>query len=361
MLHAVVMAGGSGTRFWPESRAALPKQMLRLVGERSMIQATIERLGELVPRDRVMIVTSALLADVIRAQIPDLPREAVIGEPCKRDTAPCIGLAAVTLLARDPDATMVVLPSDHVIGPEDAFRDALAAAARLVEESPGRIVTFGVRPTYPAESYGYIERGEPLAPSSAEGMRVFRVRRFREKPKAEVAREFLAAGTFYWNSGIFVWKAATILEEIAKREPDMRAHLTNIARSIGRADHAEVFEREFAAITPRSIDYAVMEHAQDVAVIEANFEWDDVGSWQSMARIRGSDASGNTLAGRHLAIDTIGSIVRTDDDHLVVTLGVEDLIVIRTPSATLVASKHREEDIRRVVKLLEERGWQDLL
>ncbi|HEV3136803.1 MAG TPA: mannose-1-phosphate guanylyltransferase [Pirellulales bacterium] len=359
MLHAVIMAGGSGTRFWPESRGARPKQLLRLVGERSMIQATVDRLGAVVPPERILVVTNAQLVDDVWNQLPMLESRAIIGEPCRRDTAPCIGLAALEIVRDDPDGTMVVLPADHVISPDDAFRNAIAAAAELVADSPARIVTFGIRPTYPAESFGYIERGKPLDPPA--DFPAYQVSQFREKPKAEVARKYLAAGTFYWNSGIFVWKAATILKALEQHQPKMLAHLTAIAAAVDSPRYEEVFKREFTAIQGVSIDYAVMEHARDVVMIEAPFAWDDVGSWQAIARLQGTDAEGNTIAAQHLGLRTSGTIVRGPDNHLIVTLGLSDCIVVHTPDATLVANKHDEESIRQLVQMIAERGWQQYL
>lgn len=365
MLHAVIMAGGSGTRFWPESRNQLPKQLLKLVGERTMLQATVDRLGWLVPPERVLIVTNARLAASIREQLPELPPGAILGEPCKRDTAPCIGLAAMHLVRDDPDALMAVMPSDHVISPQDAFQDAIAGAARLVAKAHGRIVTFGIQPTYPAETFGYIERGQPLADDDAligpTPLRAFRVQQFREKPKAAVAQQYLAAGNFYWNSGIFLWHARTILDALETYQPEMYERLAAIEAAAGTPDYQATLEREFAAIRGVSIDYAVMEHARDVLVIEAPFHWDDVGSWQAMSRLQGADEAGNTVQARHIGVDTRGCIVRGTGEHLIVTLGVEDVIVVHTPDATLVANKRDEESIRQLVKLLEERGWSEYL
>lgn len=359
MLHAVIMAGGSGTRFWPESREARPKQLLDLAGERTMIQDTVDRLGDLVPLERVLIATNVRLAQAMAEQLPELPAGAILAEPCKRDTAPCIGLSAICISRDDPDATMVVLPADHVIRPSDAFRASLRSAAALVDAAPNRIVTFGIPPTYPAETFGYIERGDVLA--TADAPRAFQVRRFCEKPKADAAREFIAAGNFYWNSGIFVWKARTILDALAQHQPEMFARLQAIAAALGGPDYQSTLEREFAAIKGVSIDYAVMEHARDVVVIEAPFAWDDAGSWQALARLRDEDADGNTILGRHLGIDTRGSIVRSHGDHLIVTVGAEDMIVVHTPDATLVASKRDEEKIRQVVEELKRRGWSGYL
>jgi mannose-1-phosphate guanylyltransferase len=376
------MAGGSGTRFWPESRQARPKQLLRLVGERTLLEATVDRLGTLVEPGRTMILTAAPLVDEVRRQVPQLPAGAVLGEPCGRDTAPCIGLAALLMLRADPDAVMAVMPADHVIEPPAAFQEAISLACALVAASQNRIVTFGIRPTYPAESFGYIERGAPLdvldyhsangeqpavivtvegGDAAASHPVVFHVKQFREKPSADVARQYLAAGNFYWNSGIFVWRASTIVRELEARQPEMVKRLKAIAATAGTKDFDATFAREFPAIQAISIDYAVMEHARDVLVIEAPFRWDDVGSWQAMARLEGSDSEGNTISARHLGLKTTGTIVRGPLDHLIVTLGVSDLIVVHTPDATLVASKHDEEAIRQLVKMIADRGWREYL
>lgn len=360
MLHAIIMAGGTGTRFWPASRNDSPKQMLQLVGSQTMIRQTVDRLGELAPAKRRMIVTNRRLVQPMRDQLPDLPEDAIVGEPCKRDTAPCIGLAALLVSRDDPQATMVVMPADHVIRPTENFQAAIRQAATLVDESPQRIVTFGIKPSYPAEIFGYIHRGKPLAEPDGAAP-AFVVNSFKEKPFAETARKYVDSGEYYWNSGIFVWRASTILDALKKRQPEMLAHLETIVAAWNTPERDAVFEREFTAIKGISIDYAVMEHAADVAVIEAPYDWDDLGGWQSLARLAGTDIYDNTIIGRHVGLDTTGTIVRTDDNHLVVTLGLEDCIVVHTPNATLVANKHDEEKIRQIVKELESRGWNEYL
>ena len=359
MIHAVIMAGGAGTRFWPESRAEFPKQLLTLTGKRSMIQTTVDRIRDIAPADRILVVTGQRLVENMVDQLPSVPRDSIIGEPCRRDTAPCIGLAALLCVEKDPQATMVVMPADHVIEQTDAFCNAIQYAARLVESVPGRIATFGIPPSYPAETFGYIERGDRLAANgdSADGLTTFRVKQFREKPKAEIAEQYLQEGTFYWNSGIFVWKAATILDELRKREPKMMAHLEAIAKQREAQDFEKIFATEFAAIEGVSIDYAVMEHAEEIVVIEATFDWDDVGNWTAVGRLRGSDGDGNTIVGRHLGIDTSDSIIRGQNGHLVVTLGVRGMIIVQTGDATLVADRNNEESIRDLVKMIKEKGW----
>lgn len=355
MLHAIIMAGGSGTRFWPESRREMPKQLLRLSGDRTMIQSTVDRLGSLVGDDQTMVVTNAMLVDAIAKQLPDVPRKNLVGEPAKRDTAPCVGLAASLVAHDDPDAIMLVMPSDHVIKDHQAFQDAIRRGVALIDDDPKRIVTFGIKPNYPAESFGYIQRGQSI------GDAAFAVDRFREKPDAATAKQYVDAGTFYWNSGIFLWRADTILAAMKQNVPEITDHIDAIAKSIGSDSYEQTLEREFKAIAGKSIDYAVMENYPNVAVIEAPFDWDDVGSWQAIARLRQADDDGNTVVGSHLGIDTTGCIVRTTGDHTVVTIDVDDLIIVQTADATLVAPKHAEERVREVVEQLSAGGKNSLL
>lgn len=362
MLHAVIMAGGAGTRFWPASRADQPKQLLRLVGERTMIQSTVDRLGDIVPPDRVLVVTNRRLVAPIRSQLPEIPTAQILGEPCKRDTAPCIGLAAGLIARHDPEATMVVMPSDHVIEPAASFQQAIQWAAELVERHPGRLVTFGIKPTYPAEVFGYIERGEILGHlNSSPRVKAYVVRQFREKPQAEVARQYLESGNFYWNAGIFVWKAKTILQLLAQHEPQMARRLATIAEHAGGADFERVLEQEFAAIDGKSIDFAVMEKAPEVAVIEAPFTWDDLGGWGALPRLLGRDADGNTIDGPAVLVGARDCVVRSEPGHLVAALGVEGLIIVHTPQATLVARQEDEEKIRQIVQRLEQTGQSEFL
>jgi mannose-1-phosphate guanylyltransferase len=334
-----------------------------------MIQATVDRLEGLIPPERTMVLTNEALVEAVRRQLPQLPPQSVIGEPCKRDTAPCVGLASLLAQSRDGDATLVVLPADHVISDEAAFRRGIEHAARLVEQSPGRLVTFGIAPTYPATTFGYIERGDSLG--GDQPIPTFAVRQFREKPPVEVAKEYIAAGRYYWNAGIFVWKAATIARALAEFEPDMYRHLETIAASVPKGALSaptasggafqQALQHEFAAIKGKSIDYAVLERYRDVAVVEAPFPWDDVGNWRSLARLRGTDAHGNTIVGKHLGIGTRDTIVSGDDEHLIVTVGLSDCIVVHTPDATLVASKRDEEQLRQVVDMIREKGWEEYL
>ena len=359
MLHAVIMAGGSGTRFWPASTRQMPKQLLKLYGERTMIQSTVDRLGDLVRSEDVLVVTNRVLVEETQKQLADVPPSQIVGEPAKRDTAPCVGLAAAMIAKKDPAGIMVVMPADHVIRDEAAFRGAIEFAAATIESHPSRFVTFGIRPTYPAESFGYVERGEQQL--SGEQGALYRVEKFREKPDAATAAEFLASGNFYWNSGIFVWKAETVLAALEKFQPQMHAHLRKIQDAMDSAEFDEVFDREFKAIEGTSIDYAIMESYDDVSVMEAPFDWDDVGNWQAVGRLVDPDEQGNSTIGRSINIGTTDSIIRCEDGHLVATLGLENCIVVQTANATLVADKSREESVRAIVKEIEANGWTDFL
>lgn len=367
MLHALIMAGGSGTRFWPASRRDVPKQLLPLVDERSMLRATVDRLAGIVPAERIWPSVGTNLVAAVRAELPQVPERTYVVEPCQRNTAPCIGLAALLMLRDDPDAVMIVLPSDHAIADVAAFQKAVRLAERLVAKPRKQLVTFGIRPTYPSEGFGYIEKSEMITPpmgsftAIAAEIDVYQVVRFREKPKREQAEEFLKSGNFFWNSGMFVWRADVLVELLQAHQPEMVARLRTIAAAHGTPQYEAVLNREFPEIKSISIDYAVMEHAPAIVVIDAPFDWDDVGSWQSLARLRSTDDAGNTIVGRHLGLDTHDTIVRTGDDHLVVTLGLKDLIVVHTPDATLVADKRDEESIRKLVQLLKDRGWENYL
>ena len=369
MLHGVIMAGGSGTRFWPQSRRALPKQFLTLDGTRSMIQATRDRCSPWISDERMWVVTGAKHAAETRRQLPELPAAQILCEPCGRNTAACVGLAAIQLIARDPDAIMLVLPADHVIRPPEKFHAAVDAALNLLDQDPRQFVLFGVKPTYPATGYGYIERvdnsggvdvghnaGRDSEPDVQRDVRVYDVNCFREKPVRGVAEEYVRAGRFYWNCGIFVWRADRILEALAQYEPELHAGLMSLAREVGGPNWDAALEQEFPRLKSIAIDCAVLERASGIRVIEAPFEWDDVGSWLAVMRLAGADADGNTIDGPHVGVRSRDCIVRTTSDHVVATLGVENLIIVHTPDATLVARKDDEDSVRQLVDALAARG-----
>lgn len=357
MLHAVIMAGGSGTRFWPQSRRALPKQFLRFQGPRTLLQDTVARLEPTIPANQVWIVTGAAHAAETSRQVPAVPQQQVLVEPCGRNTAPCIGLAAMSVLAVDPQANMVVMPADHVISPAHVFQQAFTRAAQFVEQHPNALVLFGVRPSYPSTGFGYIERGTSVASHDD----FYRVASFREKPDAATAGRYVESGSYYWNCGIFVWRAEAILNAITQYEPELGTQLATLRKSLGTPGWNAALAEQFSKLKSISIDYAVLERAQEVYVLEAPFGWDDVGSWQALERLMPTDAQGNTVDARFVGVDTRGCIVRGADDHLIATLGVENTIIVHTPHATLVAQKGNEEALRQLIKAIEQQGLERYL
>jgi mannose-1-phosphate guanylyltransferase len=358
VLHAVIMAGGSGTRFWPESRRGHPKQFLRLAGDRTLIQATADRCAALVPPARRWIVTNVSHAAETARQLPDQRPDQILQEPCGRNTAPCIGLAALQVLAVDPDAVMLVLPADHIIATDEQFRLAVEAAVDIVCSEPQSLVLFGVKPTYPATGFGYMLRGEPLRRLPVPA---YRVERFREKPDRETAQRYLADGNHYWNCGIFVWRAQAILDALRTFAPDIHARLERLRTSVGAANWSGVLSEEFPRMPSISIDYAVLERADDVCVLEAPFTWDDVGSWQALTRWRPQDPQGNTVDGLFCGVKSEHNIIRSGSEHLIAAYGVHDLIIVHTPNATLVADRHDENALRELTAELERRGLTEFL
>ncbi len=356
-MYAVIMAGGSGTRFWPLSRRDRPKQFLAIGTERPLLAETAARLAPLVPLERVMVVAGERHAAPIRELLPDLPADNLVIEPCARNTAPCIGLAAALLARRDPDAVMAVLPADHHIGDPARFRTLMAAAGARARA--GEIVTLGIRPTRPETGYGYIhyDRADTV---DVDGVEVCRVERFVEKPPRDVAEKYLASGRYLWNSGMFFFTARRILEDIGRFLPAMRAHLDVIAAAVGTDAYAETLAREFAAMESVSIDYGVMEHAERVRVVPAAFGWNDVGHWAALADFAEADDAGNVVRGPALTIDSRDSIVHSDGPT-VALVGCEDLVVVVTGDAVLVCPRDRAQDVRRVVDKLKARGREDLL
>lgn len=357
MLHAVILAGGGGTRFWPQSRRALPKQFLRFGSDRTLLQATVDRCRALVPPERTWIVTGANHSAETTRQVPEISDGNVLIEPCGRNTAPCIGLAAIQLRAKDPDAVMLVMPADHVIRPVAEFQSAVGQAVSVIEREPQTLVLFGAAPTFPATGFGYIQRGEPLSADST----ACRVVAFREKPDQVTAENYLASGEFLWNCGLFVWRAATILEQLERHAPEISEPLQRLQSALGTERWSESLAAEFPRMPSLSIDYAVLEKAQDVCVVPASFEWEDVGSWQSLARLFPSDIDGNTIDGTFCGVNTSGCIVRSSAEHLVAAFGVRDLIIVHTPDATLVADKHDETALRQLIAELERRGLAEFL
>jgi mannose-1-phosphate guanylyltransferase len=327
---------------------------LNLHGDATMLQQTVARIAPLVPAERTFIITGTDQADATREQLPRLPSANIIAEPCPRDTAPCVGLAAEIVAAMDPDGTMVVMPADHVIRPDEVFQRAVKAAAAVVEEAPESLVTFGVKPTRPETGYGYIQRGESL--EVREGVAVHRVVQFREKPDRETAEGFLASGDFAWNAGIFVWKARTILAEIRRHKPMLGAALDRVGAAWGTAAGPDVLAAEFPLMERTPIDKAVMEKADDVKVLEVVYDWNDLGDWRALRPLLPIDADGNALRGDVVALDTRDSIILSDDGGLIATLGLEDVVVVQSGGATLVARRDQLDKLKGLVESLHARG-----
>ena len=355
MLHAVIMAGGSGTRFWPKSRRNRPKQLLRLYGDASMLQQTVARIAPMVAPDRTWIITGADQATAVRSQLPDLPTANVVAEPCPRDTAACVGLAASIIARQDPDGTMIVLPADHVIRPVEKFHATVKAALSVIDADPTAFVTFGIKPTRPETGYGYIERGESLG--SPEGIALHKVVQFREKPDRATAERFLAEGRFVWNAGIFVWKARAILDALATHRPRLAESLDRVRRSLGTSEEAHTIAREYPSMEKVPIDKAVMEKAPNVRVLEVVYDWSDVGDWRALTELVPPDANGNTIQGSVVPVETSGSIIVSDDGSLIATLGVSDLVIVQSGGATLVARKDQLDKLKSLVEGLDKAGF----
>lgn len=348
-IHAVIMAGGRGTRFWPASRERLPKQFLPAAGSESLLTRTGRRLAPLVG-ENVWVVTGAAHVGLAREQLPEVRAERVVGEPVGRNTAPCIALAAALVLHEDPDGVLLVAPADHWIGDEEAFRDAARTACAFARDRRG-LVTFGVVPTSPETGYGYIEKGEEA------GGGVHRAAAFTEKPDAATARELLAGGRHLWNSGIFAWRADVFLEELAAHRPAMAAACREMAAA---PDLAAALAGGYPGLESISVDFAVLEPSGNVFVLPAPFPWSDVGSWSALADLLPADAAGNVVEGDGLAVDSRGCLVRAGG-RFVAAIGVEDLVIVDTPDALLVCPRAKAQDVKKVVEALERSGRRELL
>jgi len=361
-IHAVIMAGGGGTRFWPRSRAVRPKQFLALTGSRTLLQVAFDRIEAVSGPERRWVISGSAMAPLVRQQLPDLLPDRLVAEPMGRDTAPCIGLGAALVARADPEAAMVVTPADHVIEPLAVFHKIVLAAAGLAHEHEDALVTFGIVPNHPATGFGYIERGEVVG--GRNGVEAFRIKAFKEKPDVETAKHYLTTGRYYWNSGIFVWRAKAILTELARLHPALHDAVRRVADAWDSPQRDEVFRREYEPLKRISIDYAVMEHCRFGLVLPAPFAWDDVGSWPALERHFPQDSSGNTVQGiEHLSLDSQRCIVIGDGTpgQATATVGVSDLLVVRDGNAVLVARRDDEAGIKKLVEMLKERKREEWL
>jgi mannose-1-phosphate guanylyltransferase len=345
-IYALILAGGSGERFWPLSRRTRPKQLLRLVSKKVLLEETIARLDGWIPPDRILILTNVEQEAAVRELLKDFPAENIVAEPAKRDTAAAVALGAGWVAMRDHAATMVVLPADHVIANQKAFRETITLAAAAAEETGG-LVTIGIKPTWACPGFGYIEYGEPVRlRSAADKGAVHRVVRFREKPNVDLAESFLRKGNFRWNAGMFVWSVPTLLSEFNRHSPE----LADFVSQLRAAGNFEKSLRERFSKLPRvSFDYAVMEKADRVLVVEADFDWDDVGSWSAVAKYFEKDEQGNAANCAITALNSKNNIVFDQDGTTVALLGVDNLIIVRTADAILVCHRHDAEKIKELV------------
>lgn len=343
---ALIMAGGRGERFWPKSRKNLPKQFLSLTDDgKTMIQLTVERIAPLVNLEDVYIATNKAYKSLVLEQLPGIPEENILCEPIGRNTAPCIGLGAVHIAKKYEDAMMFVLPSDHLIKFNKMYLTTLKDACAVAEKN-SNLVTIGITPDYPETGYGYIKFD-----SHRMQERAYAVDRFVEKPTLEVAKEYLATEEYLWNSGMFIWKASSILTNISKLMPDMYQRLMAIQSAIGTQEQDVVLEHEFSQMPSVSIDYGIMEKAMDIYIILGTFGWDDVGSWLAVERIKKSNEFGNVVSGNIITVGTKNCIIQ-GGEKLIATVGLEDMIIVDTADATLLCAKDSAGDIKKVLENL---------
>ncbi len=345
-LVAVIMAGGIGSRFWPLSTAGKPKQFLKLFGDRSLLQLSYDRIASLVPPDRILVLTNSSLVSQVSEQLPQVPGENIIEEPMRRDTAAAVSLAAFLCQRRFGNPVMTVLPSDHLIEPVEEFQRALISAARAASASAA-LYTFGISPTHPSTGYGYLERGARIA--TGDGISHFELLRFREKPELETAKSFIKQGSFFWNSGIFVWTVEAILEEISRHLPSHRTYLEPLTEFDRTPAWPSRVCQAFEPLPSISIDYGVMEKASTVRMVAGPFSWSDLGGWLALEDYLEKDESGNARRGQILTLDAESNLVFSEDAAETIALvGVKDLIVIRSGQQTLIAHRNRAEDIKKL-------------
>ena len=353
--YALIMAGGSGTRLWPLSRQHHPKQALTLAGERTMFQLAVDRLRPLFPIAHILVVTRADYAAILGEQVPDLPAENFIIEPEGRGTAPAIGLGALHIQKRDPSAVMAVVTADHFIANGEAFTLALRAAYAAAGQD--HLVTLGIQPSSPSTGFGYIQQGSQVAEDS--GLPIYHLARFTEKPSLIVAQQMLADGGYSWNSGMFVWKVARIMDEFDRQMPAFSDQMAQIRPHLNDG-YAEALSRVWPQVEKQTIDYGVMEGALSAVVIPVEIGWTDIGSWASMVEVLPPDADGNSVRGEHLGIGTRNTLI-VGGRRLIATIGLEDLVIVDTEDALLICTKEREQEVREVVRRLAELGKKGLL
>lgn len=353
MLHAVIMAGGSGTRFWPRSTKKHPKQFLNLFGDQTMLQATAERIGELVPSERIWVVTNDRYVDLVKEQLPGVPSQNIVGEAVAKNTAPCIAVAAALITEKDPEGTMAVLPADHLIEQPASFLSILKTADAKAREGEN-LVTIGIQPDRPETGYGYIEYDKKSS-ETYRGPEIKKVIRFREKPDRQTARDFIASGNFLWNSGMFVWSASTILREFSQHLPDVKKQVDKLRPSLGGENQKEAIDDFYYGCPSISIDYGIMEPSENVYVIPGSFGWNDVGSWKAVYELRAKDKNGNVIQTEHTALaGATGNLIQSDSGKMIALVGVDNLAVVETEEAILVCHLDEAQGVKEIVNKLKE-------
>ena len=347
-LYTLIMAGGSGTRFWPRSKAAKPKQYLNIFGDDSLLQSTIKRFSTFTDPKNIYIVSGKSQAKVLEEQTTMLPKKNLVYEPVGKNTLPCIGLAAMFAEKENPDGIMVVSPSDHLIENDELFKNTVLAAAKIADEKIG-IVTIGITPTYPATGYGYVQTAEDI--TGSEKIKQFKVERFVEKPKEAKAIEYLKEGGFYWNSGLFVFKVSVFLNSVKKFAPDLYADLRKIQADMGNPTFDQTLDNIYRAVESISVDYGIMEHAKNIYLVEGNFDWNDLGGWESVYLADKKDENGNAGSGESIFLDTKNSYVYSEKG-LVAVVGLDDVIVVQDGDTTLVCKRENAEDVKKIVDQL---------
>lgn len=352
---AIIMAGGKGERFWPKSRLNLPKQFLSLTDDgKTMIQKTVERISSIVDITDVYIATNANYRDLVKQQLTGIPEENILCEPVGRNTAPCIGLGAAHIAKKYDDADMIVLASDHLIKNTEVFVETLTQACEIAEKGEN-LVTLGITPNYPEVGYGYIKYDGNRRDGAG-----YAVEKFVEKPVLEVAKEYLADGHYLWNSGMFVWKVSTILNNFKTLLPDSYEALMKIKASVGTPEEDAVLQTEFMNLEAESVDYAIMEKAQNIYTIPGNFGWDDIGSWLAVGRIKENDEKGNVINGNVVAVNTENTVIE-GGKKLIATVGLRDMVVVDTEDATLITTKENAGEIKQILAKLREAGKNEYL
>lgn len=349
MRFAVIMAGGSGTRLWPMSTRLRPKQLLRFIGGKSLLSIAVGRLRGLIEPAGVYVCTSASYCDQVLADLAMLPENQVIGEPMGRDTANAVALSAAVLAQVKPDSAMAILTADHIIEPLDVFQHALRTAFDMVDQYPEYLVTFGIKPTHAATGYGYVERGTEL------GAGTYNVTAFKEKPVEAVARQYVQSGNYFWNSGMFVWKTQTILKQLQTHLPQSYDGVMKIAAAWGTKDFKRILAEIYPTLPKISIDYAVMEKSKHVAMVPMPVNWLDVGNWNSVAATITPDSSDNRAIGCKLAsLDSSEVLAISENDHLIATIGLKDMVIVHTPAATLICPASKTEQIKQLVAQIQQ-------